>query len=90
MEIQFLEVLRPYAGKTYSGIRGGIEITYEERLLLGHKEINSLIKMGDRLKDIVIRDPDFEYDDCCRKYYDIVVLDVAKETGKITWWLRDD
>jgi hypothetical protein len=89
--VKFMELLTPYEGTTYSDINDGCELTYQERLIDGQEEIDMLLDDGeDALRDYIIKNADFEYDDRYKLYGGMIVMSVNKETGDIEWYLRED
>lgn len=90
--ITFMEYLSPYKGTTFSEIDDGCQLTYEERLEIGKNELGELLSeySEDELRNHIIENADFEYDNIYRYYRLMIVLTVEKETGNIIWWLRED
>ena len=90
--VNFLEVLKPYKGTTFSDLYGGgCELTYDERLKIGQAEMLLMLSDGkETLYNYIITHCDNDYKDYCNLYGGMIVMSANKITNKITWWLRED
>lgn len=92
ISVNFIELLKPYEGATFSDINDeGCELTYDERLKMGQAEMLMLLSDGkDALREFIIKQCDCDYEDYSNLYGGMIVLSLNKITNEITWWLRED
>lgn len=88
--IKFVSTVEKYDGKTlYGDIK---ELTYDERILMALKELNSIINncnSSSDLRDYIVRNCDYEYDDCYKKYEGMLIL-TAYRNDTFNWDIRED
>lgn len=88
--IKFVSTVERYEGKTLYGDVD--ELIYDERIRMALRELGTLMndcKRSFDLSDYIIKNCDYEYDDCYKKYEGMLIL-TAYKTGNFSWDIRED
>lgn len=95
--IEYDKRLPKYNGRTESGTyedyHKGKGLTYDERIQFAVSELEQILGSMtsiDHLIRNIIKNADFEYDDCYKKYEGMLVFVVKKNSNKLCWYVRED